>query len=213
MIPFTPYYDQDGITIYNADCRQVLPFLQFDVVVTDPPYGIDYSTGTTGKYNGTAIEGDSATTVRDAVLSMTRGKPALVFGSWKASIPTEAKALLVWEKGSHVGMGNLSIPWKPNFEFIFVLGGGFHGKRTSGVVRFNALSPNFVQQRHPTEKPVGLMRELLCKCPDGLVLDPFMGSGTTLVAAKMEGRAAVGIEINEAYCESAVKRLQQGVLF
>ena len=66
---------------------------------------------------------------------------------------------------------------------------------------------------HPAEKPVHLMRWCVKHSPLGVVLDPFMGSGTTLVAAKLEGRKAVGIELEERYCEIAAKRLAQGVLF
>jgi len=67
--------------------------------------------------------------------------------------------------------------------------------------------------RHPNEKPTGAIIPLIRAHPGDLVLDPFMGSGTTLVAAKLEGRKAIGIEIEEKYCEIAAKRLAQGVLF
>jgi len=86
---------------------------------------------------------------------------------------------------------------------------------------FDRPSKAYVEDRnpdgkrvHPTQKPLSLMRWCLAFAPDAkTILDPFMGSGTTLLAAKLEGRSAVGIEINEAYCESAAKRLQQGLLF
>ena len=108
------------------------------------------------------------------------------------------------------------LPWKPNTEEIYVFGKGFIGRRGSSVLKYNAaVTWNSVGhgRSHPHEKPIGLMGHLIAKCPPGVVLDPFMGSGTTLVAAKLEGRHAVGIEISEKYCEIAANRLAQGVLF
>jgi site-specific DNA-methyltransferase (adenine-specific) len=209
----TPYYEHAGISIYLGDCREILPALSADVLVTDPPYGIAFSSSMGGKFTGNKISNDESTEARDFVLrEWPKGSPALVFGTWKAAILEGTKTLLIWEKGDHVGMGDLSIPWKPNFEFIYVFGKGFKGKRDSGVLRVPALSPNFVEQSHPTEKPVDLLTALIAKCPEGTVIDPFMGSGTTLRAAKDLGRKAIGIEIEERYCEIAAKRLSQEVL-
>jgi DNA modification methylase len=121
------------------------------------------------------------------------------------------KQVLIWEKGGHCGMGDLSIPWKPNHEEIYVIGTGFLGARTSGVLYFIADREcnGIVRQRdHPTEKPLPLIKELLSKAP-GTILDPFMGSGTTLVAAQQLGRKAIGIEISQAYCDIAIRRLSQ----
>ena len=213
-----PYYERGGITIYHGDCREILPAIHADVLVTDPPYGIAYKSSMTGHNGGTSlpgIVGDDDTSLRDWVLSQW-GRPALVFGTWKRAKPDGVKALLIWEKGDHVGMGDLSIPWKPNAEEIYVIGRGFTGKRGTSVLRVNAaVSWNSVGfgRKHPHEKPVALMRELIAKCPPGAVIDPFMGSGATLEAAKLESRRAVGIEIEERYCEIAAKRLSQGVLF
>lgn len=207
-----PYFQEDGITIYHGDCREIPPVVDAHCLVTDPPYGIDYRTSRGGRWTQTAIEADGSTVLRDAVLKEWKDKPALVFGSWKVPAPFGTKMLLVWDKGDHVGMGDLSIPWKPCHEFIYVLGGGFTGRRTTGVLRYNAPTPNFATQLHPTEKPLSLMVALIQKCPAGTILDPFAGSGSTLVAAKDLGRKAIGIEIEERYCEAAANRLRQGVL-
>jgi DNA modification methylase len=121
----------------------------------------------------------------------------------------------VWEKGDHVGMGDLSMPWKPNTEEIYIIGSGFSGHRGSSVLSVNAAtswnSTAFGRQ-HPHEKPLELMIALMSKAPIGTVLDPFCGSGATLEAAKNLGRRAIGIEIEERYCEIAAKRLAQEVL-
>lgn len=160
------------------------------------------------------IVGDEDTGLRDWVLAAWTG-PAIVFGSWKEPRPDNVKAVLIWEKGDHVGMGDLSFPWKPNTEEIYVIGSGFHGHRGSSVLRVNAAvtwnsTPD--GRKHPHAKPTALMRELIAKCPTGRIVDPFAGSGSTLEAARLTGRKAIGIEIEEKYCEIAANRLRQGVL-
>jgi site-specific DNA-methyltransferase (adenine-specific) len=173
----------------------------------------------TGHHGGVAlpgIKGDSDLSLRNFVLSLYPAGPAIVFGTWKMAKPNGCKAVLIWDKGSHVGMGDLSFPWKPNTEEIYVLGEGFSGHRGSSVLSYNApVSWNSTAfgRQHPHEKPISLITELLNKSPGDLILDPFMGSGTTLVAAKQLGRRAIGIEIEEKYCEIAAKRLAQEVLW
>ena len=215
-----PYYEQDGITIYHADCREMLWLMPTAaVMVTDPPFGILFRSGMNGSERlstrpdrPVSIVGDEDTTVRDAVVSSWTG-PALVFGSWKKPRPVGVRHVLTWEKGDHLGMGDLSIPWRPNTEEIYVIGTGFSGHRGTSVLRVpGPVSWATRGRTHPHEKPVALLEALLLKCPEGTVLDPFMGSGTTLVAAKNLGRRAIGIEIEERYCEIAAKRLAQGVL-
>lgn len=214
----TPYYEEDGIAIYHGDCQEILPSTSADVMVTDPPYGISYHSGKTGHHGGTAlpgISGDEDTTLRDGALFAWGDRPALVFGSWRKPRPSSCRAVLIWEKGDHVGMGDLSLPWKPNTEEIYVLGDGFAGHRGSSVLRYAApVSWNSTSggRLHAHQKPIDLMQALIVKCPNGTVIEPFMGSGTTLVAAKNLGRKAIGIEIEEKYCEIAAKRLSQRVL-
>jgi len=211
-----PYYQDESVTIYNADCRDVLPTLDtVDLVLTDPPYGIGYNSN---QADGTrvlarSIEGDLDTSLRDEFLDWWGSRPALVFGSWKKPRPTNTKMLLVWDTLGALGMGDLSLPWKPAHQEIYVIGRGFSGKRTSDVLRYppvQSMSQN--GRTHPHEKPVALIRELIGKCPVGTILDPFMGSGTTLRAAKDLGRKAIGIEIEERYCEISAKRMSQMVM-
>lgn len=215
-----PYYEGPGITVYHGDCREILPTLpKVDLVLTDPPYGIEYKSGKTGQNGGVAlpgIQGDSDLSLRDFVLTHYDGVPAIIFGTWKRKKPLGCKAVLIWDKGLHVGMGDLKFPWKPNIEEIYIIGKGFTGHRGSSVLSCNApVSWNSTSfgRKHPHQKPVELIVELLSKSPSGTVLDPFMGSGTTLVAAKKLGRQAIGIEVEEKYCEVAVKRLAQGCLW
>ena len=209
-----PYYQDESVTIWNADCRAVLPLIApgtIDLVLTDPPYGISHRTGHIGAaWRGTEIAGDSSTEVRDVMLQWWGKRPALVFGSCKASPPSGHRMALVWDKGELVGMGDLSLPWKPNWEHIYVFGSGFSGHRGSGVLHFPAIAPVLGLYVHPNEKPIPLLKALLLKAPNAqTILDPFMGSGTTLRAAKDLGRKAIGIEISEAYCEIAARRMSQ----
>ena len=204
-----PYFEKDGITIYHGDCREILPHVRADVMVTDPPYGCSATTGRGGKYDSFEIAGDGDTVVRDAILASWTG-PAIVFGSPRINRPKH-RALLIWAKGEHTGMGDLSFPWKPDFEEIYIIGDGFRGARGTSVLRYMARIDS--GRFHATEKPQELMETLIAKCPPGVIVDPFCGSGTTLLAARVCGRPAIGIEVEERNCEIAAKRLAQGVLF
>lgn len=204
-----PYYADDFATIYHGDCMKLVDAWDIAgaVMVTDPPYGVAYRSGWDNSFRDTTIANDETVDARDAVLGVWGDRPALVFGSWKMPRPARTKAVLTWDKGT-VGMGDLSLPWFPCTEELYVLGCGFVGSRTSSVMRVVGRN-----EYHPTEKPDELMRLLLMKCsPLSIVVDPFMGSGSTLRAAKDLGRKVVGVEIEERYCEIAAKRLAQEVL-
>lgn len=202
-----PFYSDDNCVIFHGDCLEILPEITADVLITDPPYGMAYTSG----WQDRTIANDGDTSVRDAVLKLWGGsRPALVFGRWDCPHPLEAKMCLTWDKGDWPGMGDLSLPWGPSTEEIYVLGKGFVGKRSGSVIKHDRKTGQTI---HPNEKPVSLMSKLLLKCPEGITVDPFMGSGTTLRAAKDLGRKAIGIEIDEKYCELSAKRLGQEVLF
>jgi len=213
----TIYYADEWVTLHLGNCLEVADWLAADVLVTDPPYGMAFTSGHSGYFGTSRILGDDTTETRDAALAAWGTLPALVFGRWSVERPHGTRMVLTWEKGNHVGMGDLAIPWKPNTEEIYVLGSGFVGHRGSSVLKCNAIAGTVGRgadgsRSHPTEKPVALMAELIRKCPPGVVTDPFAGSGATLRAAKNEGRRIIGVEIDERYCEIAARRLSQGVL-
>ena len=212
-----PYYEDGSVTIYHGDCREILRDIEADVLVTDPPYGLDSALNSGGKRGRitpkdkrVVPEWDRDLRVRDEVLVLWGARPAAVFGSvTRESPPNALQRPLVWDKGESVGMGDTTFPWRPNYELVWIMGEGWSGRRTSSILRYPIAPAGRI---HPTEKPVGLMRAIIGKAPAGIILDPFMGSGPTLMAAKDLGRHAIGIEIEERYCEIAAKRCSQEVL-
>jgi DNA modification methylase len=205
-VALTPYYADASVTLYHGDCREILPHVEADVMVTDPPFGMAYSSG----WQARPIAGDSSVAVRDEALAIWGNRPALVFGRWSEPRPAATRARLIWDKGEWPGMGDLALPWGPSDEEVYVLGHGFVGKRSGSVLRIDRMVG---ATAHPNEKPQAILAQLIAKCPPGVVVDPFSGVGSTALAAKNMGRRAIGIEIEERYCEIAAKRLQQGVLF
>lgn len=170
------------------------------------------SSGRGGAFGRSTIAGDESLIARDAALTAWAERPALVFGRWSQPRPDKTRAVLTWEKGEHVGMGDLSLPWKPNTEEIYVLGTGFEGRRVGSVIKQHAIAGTVGQaglgtRHHPTEKPTPLIESLIAKCPPGVIADPFAGSGSTLIAAVNQGRKAIGVELEERYCEIIAKRL------
>jgi DNA modification methylase len=212
-----PYYEADGITIYHGDCREILPLVEADVLVTDPPYGIAWKRGVNNARNSKAHAGiinDHDTSVRDSVMAVWPG-PSVVFGSFYARFPYGVKQVLVWRKPTDAGVVGSVTGFRRDAEPVFLC--GEWPQRTvqwSSVLGPGApgIAATAAQTGHPHTKPVALMRFLINACPPGTILDPFMGSGTTLRAAKDLGRKAIGIEIEEKYCEIAAQRLGQMVL-
>ena len=207
-----PYYDDGQITIYHGDCREILPTLEpVDLVLTDPPYGINYASGQRGAFDG--IVGDSDTELRDWLIRYWCPRQMACFATWRCQPPVNPRGCLVWDKGAGVGMGDLTFPWSPNYEMVWVFGNGWAGHRGGSILRSKTVvswNTGPVKRLHPNEKPIDLLCQLLLKAPNAdTILDPFMGSGTTLRAAKDLGRKAIGIEIEEKYCEIAAKRMPQ----
>ena len=204
------YYQDDLVTLYHGDCLEIAEWLSADVLVTDPPYGVSYTSGRVdGRTRGaTGIRNDRTPQIRDAALRAWGDRPVICFGSWRVPKPPNTRQMLIWDKGDDPGTGDLTMPWGSSFEEIYVCGRGeiWGGGRTVAVLRhgkpLGAERPD-----HPTPKPVALMESLIDRCPTGVIADPFAGSGSTLVAAVNQGRKVIGVELEERYCEIIAKRL------
>lgn len=212
-----PYYQDDHITLYHADCLQYLDMLdQADVLITDPPYGMDFQSGKRKDNKLDKIKGDLDVKARDQILEAWHqgaNRPALVFGTWRSPRP-QCRNVIAWLKGNSIGMGDLSMPWGLSWEEIYVIGKGFEGRRVTNYINI-PVEPAGALTRpdHPTPKPVPLMEKLISACPEQwTIIDPFAGSGSTLRAAKNLGRKAIGFEIEEKYCEITAQRLAQETL-
>jgi site-specific DNA-methyltransferase (adenine-specific) len=206
----TPYYDDGTCTIYHGNALELFPLVEFDCVVTDPPYGISYRQTIASVRDYGEIAGDHDDTLARWILNATT-KPRIVFGinHFPTALP-EPGRWICWDKrlvpeadkmlGSPFELAWMSGPDKAGIMIRIQ-----HG----GVVNADGVNRKRV---HPTQKPLSLLTHILEAHTKGVVLDPFMGSGTTLRAAKDLGRKAVGIEIEERYCELAAERLAQDVL-
>jgi len=203
-------------TLYLGDSRDILPMLDgYSCCLTDSPYGDDYRSGhaTDALWSEGNIRGDKDNSVRDACLRLLGDVPTLCFGKWSKEAPSGTRMVLIWDKGGALGMGDLRLPWKPDHEEIYVLGDPalFVGRRDCGSVIYCPPVQSMAKngRQHPNEKPVALLCRLLEKLPACTVIDPFMGSGSTLVAASRLGRPSIGIESDPVYFERACKRIEQ----
>lgn len=214
-----PYYQDDAVTLYHGDCLEIDAWLQADVLVTDPPYGTQFSgENPEGGYGrrqnaglgpeGFTIANDGTTETRDAALALWANRgPAVVFGSPRLPDPPgDWTDRLVWDK-KRPGMNGG--PWRYRHESIFVTT-GFERRSNASV----SILTDFPEQSfHIHGKPIGLMTALVeCAPTTAVIADPFAGSGSTLVAARNLGRRAIGVEVDERYCEHIASRLNQGVL-
>jgi DNA modification methylase len=225
-----PYFESDGIVIYHGDSLALLPRLpasSADLLVADPPYGIRWRATSMRKHAlpTTRIHGDDGSVdvpaVLRASLRVLRGHAHLyVFGPFDLEkIGARSPVTLIWCKGKSLPVGNLEIVWGRNYEpvqFALHASGGQRGaaslsarKRRGAVLTVPRLVGAAIRH-HLTPKPVPLLRQLIesSSLVDEVVLDPFMGSGSTLVAAVIEGRRAIGVEIEERYCEIAARRVE-----
>ncbi len=210
-----PYYQDDYVTLYHGDCLEFADFwTDADVLVTDPPYGIGWSKGQNNAANSSAhagIRNDQDTTCRDEALRLFGRRPAIVFGSFRAPFPHGTKQTLVWKKPVDAGVVGSTTGYRTDTELIFLIGD--HEHRTaqrSSVLESRGGSARY-KSGHPHSKPVPIL-ETLIEWTSGIVADPFAGSGSTLVASKNLGRKAIGVELEERYCEIIATRCSQEVL-
>ncbi len=209
-----PYYDHKGITIYHGDCREVLPTLEpVDLVLTDPPYGINLPTNFRSRGRGCLAQCQDYPPVYgddkpfDPTFLLSLNVPTILWGAnyYTKHLP-DVSGWLVWDKlrPDGIDQADAELAWTNCVKGVRVFRWLWHGCMRAG-------NDSLV---HPTQKPEALMRWVLSLkwVPAGIVFDPFMGGGTTLRAAKDLGRKAIGIEIEEKYCEIAARRLDQEVL-
>lgn len=222
-----PYFERDGIVLYHGDAREILPALGkgwADLVIADVPYGVAYeSNRRTASETLGPIVGDESEDMARQILKATWPclafrRHAYVFGSIAFDERTASKPVeLVWDKGLMSG-GDLSLPWGKAHEPIqFQVSVrpaekgslGAPARMRRGTVLRHQRPNGAAIGKHPTEKPVPLLRELIESSSriGEMILDPCCGSGRTGVAAYLEGRKAVLIEIEERHCETAARDL------
>lgn len=238
----TPYYEQDGVTIYHGDCREIE--CPADLIIADPPYGdtsLSWDKHVTGwvpamyqrlsatgsmwvfgslrffmettcqftawklaqdlvweKHNGSSFHADRFKRVHEHVVQFYRGKWGDVYKSPVTTSDATARAVRRKKRPPHTGHIEAS-------SYVSIDGGPRLMRSVLQVRSCHGMA------EHPTQKPVGIIEPLILYSskPEGIVLDPFMGAGSVLVAAQALGRRAIGIEIEERYCEIAAKRLQR----
>ena len=217
------YYQDEHVTLYHGDCLEHTAWLEADVLVTDPPYGIGWkqpdlpaSMGSGRAKHGSfhkhvGILNDDNTEARDKVLhAWGEDKPAIVFAGWQKPITRNVRQTLIWKKPSNIGVIGAKYGYRRDTEAIYLL--GRHQQRTvarSSVLETSGSNTNYQDGTHPHMKPISLMEQLM-EWTDGVIADPFAGSGSTLVAARNLGRRAIGVELEEKYCEIIANRLSQG---
>ena len=206
-----PYYQDDAVTIYHGDSRVIAPPLRFDVVVSDPPYGVAHDTnyGRFGTVSNRDWDAPIAGDDKPFDPGVWIGHPCVLFGANYFADRLPLGRWIVWDKRDGVTpmlMADAEMAW--------------HNLPGRAVQLFQWTWNGFQRQgergtaHHPTQKPVAVMKWILETYvdPEAVILDPFMGSGTTLRAAKDLGRKAIGIELDESYCATAARRMGQEVL-
>ncbi len=224
-----PYYEHAGITIFNADCRDVLPGLsgRGNLFLTDPPFfmpATHYQSRVKWQraWSDTSILGTFWSVILDAAIA--RLKPTghlLTFcngESYSVFYPEmyrrfDALVDLVWDK-TQIGLGRM---WRHQHELIIAARWETSLFYEDGQMRSDVLPVRATpsqDRNHPVEKPIALLQQLIIPTtkPGDLIIDPFMGGGSTLMAARILGRRAIGIDSEERYCEIAARRLQQEVM-
>jgi site-specific DNA-methyltransferase (adenine-specific) len=218
----TPYYQDQSVTIYHGDCREVLPTILADVTISDPPY--DERT-----HNGARSHGDNASKINFAPLDVAGTVPMLLsrtlrwcvcccsmemIAEYRIAAPESWVRAGFWRRPDGAPQFTGDRPATPGDSIAIMHRPGKKRWNRGGHHAYWEFGVGREARVHPAQKPESLMAALVADFsePGETILDPFMGSGTTLVAAKRLGRKAIGIEIEEKYCEIAAKRLAQGAL-
>lgn len=217
-----PYYQDDSVTIFHGDCREILPTLpKVDLVLVDPNYGIGEKANAFRKNNcgKVAVTRDYGSLSWDTKLSkatvnllLAAGTSQIIWGgNYYGSMLPDSSCWFVWDKlNGETKFADCELAWtsfidRATRKFSWLWNGMLQQNMSEKEARF-----------HPHQKPVALMSWCILKSdasgPTKVIIDPFMGSGTTLRAAKDLGRIAIGIELEEKYCEIAAKRMLQETL-
>lgn len=222
-----PYYSDDSVTLFHGDCREIAAWLEADVLVTDPPYGRAWRQGhIAGAGNGrrpsdasashAGIANDGDTGARDAALALWGARPAVVFGDLMLTPPTGTRLVLAYRKPTSAGVRGAIAGRRRDLEAVYLMGpwpSGIGGDSSLIETRTaNVATGPAARYGHPHAKPLDVMETLVDLTQAATIADPFAGSGSTLVAAKRLGRRAIGVELDERYCEIVARRLDQGVL-
>ena len=202
-----PYYNEDGIVIYNGDSKELLPLMTCNHIITDPPYPKEYlplygwlaeAAAKVLPDGGNLLAMAGSIYLPEILASMT---PALRYHWTVGYFTLSGTAAQIWPR-------KVIVNWKPVLWFV---NGGYDGKWVSDVVKSQA---NDKAHHHWGQSETG-MTALVDRFsePGQTICDPFMGAGTTLRAAKDLGRQAIGIEVDERHCEAAAQRMAQSVLW
>jgi site-specific DNA-methyltransferase (adenine-specific) len=221
-----PYYSHGGVTIFHGDCRDVLLKLPVaDHMISDPPYSEETHAGArTQNINDKLVDFDSITVdeLRKIVRLCRPSRWSIFTTDWRHLVALDKKPPRnmrfvragVWVKPNGTPQFTGDRP-ATGWEAVAILHNSGNKMRWNGGGK--AATWNFGKEsygNHPTQKPLALYTAFVAAFtdPGETIVDPFMGSGTTLVAAKQLGRKAIGIEREEKYCELAARRLAQDML-
>ena len=192
-----------------GDCLEVMPLLgKVDSIVADPPFGMCFvSSHRKDDTKHKAIANDDSVKLLQWVAKLQVQHSKYIFCRWDNLMDvSKPKSVVTWVKNNH-SMGDLKHEHGRQTELCLFYPGDEHffpGKRPNDVIKCARTGNNL----HPTEKPIALMQEIV-KLTNGVVIDPFMGSGTTLVAFAKMGRKGIGIELDEDYFNIACKRVEE----
>jgi DNA modification methylase len=213
----TPYYEHAGITIYHGDCREILPTLTWDATVTDPPYGLNFPYLSYKDTRESLVQ-----LIHEVFPCLQAHRTFVLCGPTQIGLYPQPQwvGVVTWDTTGSFGAYGYN-QWTPVLCYGADLPGfgNINGLLKGDVLRISGGAGVGFQRsadevEHTCPKPMTVMEKVLQRYTrlGDTVLDPFMGSGTTCVAAKEAGRRAIGIEIEERYCEIAADRLRQDVL-